>query len=192
MSTQPTSFAEAASAEALVLAAVWDQHLRAEFSDHYTDETMATMVADPGNLSVPTLIGGYGQEEVREFYEKHFLHQIPDDLEIVPVSRTVGQGRLVDEIIVKFTHDVEMDWMLPGIAPTGKQVEVAVVVVVQFQDEKMVHEHIYWDQASVLVQLGLLEPGDLPVVGQESARAVIDRGLPLNELLRRAQRRTAH
>ena len=102
------------------------------------------------------------------------------------MSRTIGQGRLVDEIVLRFTHTIRMDWMLPGIPPTGKKVEVAFVVVVQFDGNKMVHEHLYWDQASVLVQLGLLEAGGLPVVGAEGARSLLDRNIRLNALIRRS------
>jgi len=144
---------------------VWNEHLRAEFSAHSADETVATMVANPRINEVPVMIGGDGKEEVYEFYAKHALPQIPPDIEMVPVSRTVGQGRLVDEIVLRFTHTIPMDWMLPGIPPTGKRVEVALVVVVQFDGNKLAHETLYWDQASVLVQLGLLQPGALPVVG---------------------------
>jgi carboxymethylenebutenolidase len=79
-----------------------------------------------------------------------------------------------------------MDWMLPGIAPTGKRVEVPVVTIVQFRDGKLAHEHIYWDQASVLVQLGLLDLGTLPVVGVESARKALAPNLPSNPLIERA------
>jgi carboxymethylenebutenolidase len=82
-----------------------------------------------------------------------------------------------------------MDWMLPGIPPTGKRVEVALVVVVQFDGDKLAHEHLYWDQASVLVQLGLLPPGGLPVVGAEGARSVLGRRLRLNALIHRAKGR---
>ena len=135
------------------------------------------------------MIGGDGKEEVYEFYAKYFLPQIPSDTEIVPVSRTIGEGRLVDEIVVRFTHTIPMDWMLPGIPPTGKRVEVGLVVVVQFDDDRMAHETLYWDQASVLVQLGLLQPGGLPVVGEEGARSVLDRSIRLNELIRRAKAR---
>src|SRR5215831_15538788 len=169
------------------LDSVWNEHLRAEFSAHSANETVATMVADPLINEVPVMIGGSGREEVYEFYANCFLPHIPPDIEIVPVSRTIGQGRLVDEIVLRFTHSIAMDWMLPGIPPTGKRVEVAFVVVVQFDGDKMVHEHLYWDQASVLVQLGLLERGGLPVVGAESARSVLDRSIRLNELIRRAK-----
>jgi carboxymethylenebutenolidase len=106
---------------------------------------------------------------------------------MVPVSRTIGQGRLVEEMVFRFTHTIPMDWMLPGIPPTGKRVEIALLVVVQFDGDKLAHEHLYWDQASVLVQLGLLQPAGLPIVGAEGARSVLDRSIPLNELLRRAE-----
>jgi len=168
---------------------VWNEHLRAEFSAHSSDETIVTMAANPLINQVPVMIGGDGREEVYEFYTKYFLPQIPADAEMVPVSRTIGQGRLVNEMIFRFTHTISMDWMLPGIPPTGKRVEIAMVVVVQFDGDKMAHEHLYWDQASVLVQLGLLQPGSLPVVGAEAARSVLDRSIPLNALIHRARGR---
>ena len=168
---------------------VWNEHLRAEFSSHSADETIVTMSANPLINQVPVMIGGDGREEVYEFYTKYFLNQIPPDAEMVPVSRTIGQGRLVNEMIFRFTHSILMDWMLPGIPPTGKRVEIAMVVVVQFDGDKMAHEHLYWDQASVLVQLGLLQPGGLPVVGAEGARSVLDRSIPLNALIHRVKGR---
>jgi carboxymethylenebutenolidase len=110
---------------------------------------------------------------------------MPPDTEIVPISRTIGSGRLVDEMIFRFTHTVEMDWMLPGIAPTGKKVECGLVVVVHFGDRKLSSEHIYWDQTSVLVQLGLLDSTRLPVAGVESAKKLSDHNLPANHLIER-------
>src|SRR5215467_8365154 len=166
----------ALTADEQKLTDVWNEHLRAEFSAHSPDETIVTMSANPLINQVPVMIGGDGRDEVYEFYTKYFLPQIPADAEMVPVSRTIGQGRLVNEMIFRFTHTISMDWMLPGIPPTGKRVEIAMVVVVQFDGDKMAHEHLYWDQASVLVQLGLLQPGGLPVVGVEAARSVLDRG----------------
>ena len=168
---------------------VWNEHLRAEFSAHSPDETIVTMAANPLINQVPVMIGGEGKEEVYEFYTKYFLPQIPADAEMVPVSRTIGQGRLVNEMVLRFTHTISMDWMLPGIPPTGKRVEVAMVVVVQFDGDKVAYEHLYWDQASVLVQLGLLQPGGLPVVGAEGARSVLDRSIRLNALIHRAKSR---
>jgi carboxymethylenebutenolidase len=79
-----------------------------------------------------------------------------------------------------------MDWMLPGLAPTGKRVEVPLVVIVRFREGKLAHEHIYWDQASVLVQLGLLDAAGLPVAGIESARKALDPSVPSNVLMGRA------
>jgi carboxymethylenebutenolidase len=163
---------------------VWDEHLRAEFSAHSADDTVATMVANPRVHQVPVMIGGDGKEEVYEFYAKYFLPQIPPDTETVPISRTIGQGRVVDEMILRFTHSIPMDFILPGIPPTGKRVELGLVVVVQFEGDKIVHEHLYWDQASVLVQLGLVERGGLPVVGAEGAQSLLDRRIRLNELIR--------
>jgi carboxymethylenebutenolidase len=136
---------------------------------------------------VPVLTGGVGRDQLKEFYSKHFIPKMPSDTEIVPISRTIGSDRLVDEMIVRFTHSIEIDYMLPGIAPTGKRVECATVAIVQFRDVKLYNEHIYWDQASVLVQLGLLDPSTLPVAGVETARKVADPSLPSNQLMQRAE-----
>jgi carboxymethylenebutenolidase len=169
------------------LVALWEEHIRHEFDTKSTDETLATMVADAYVDHVPVLTGGSGQAELRQFYATHFIPRMPPDLEMTPVSRTIGVDQLVDEMVVNFTHSIEMDWMLPGIAPTGRPVEVALVVIVRFRDGKLAHEHIYWDQASVLAQLGLIDPAALPVAGAESARKVLDPTLPANALIRRAQ-----
>jgi carboxymethylenebutenolidase len=171
------------------LSDAFNEHLRTEFSAHSAAEAIATMVANPRVNRVPVMIGGDGKEELYEFYARYFLPQIPPDMEMVPVSRTIGQGRLVDEMVARFTHTIPMDWMLPGIAPTGKRVEVGLVVVVQFDGDKLAHEHLYWDQASVLVQLGLLQPAGLPVVGVEGARSVLDRSIRLNALVHSAKGR---
>jgi carboxymethylenebutenolidase len=116
----------------------------------------------------------------------HFIPKMPPDIEMTPLSRTIGTDQLVDEMVVRFTHTVEMDWMLPGIAPTGKRVEVALVVIVRFRDGKLAHEHIYWDQASVLAQLGLINTATLPVCGGDTARKALDPSLLANALIRRA------
>jgi carboxymethylenebutenolidase len=178
----------ALTAEESNLNDLWEEHLRTEFDAHSADEAVATMTANARVHAVPVMLGGDGSQAVHEFYANHFLPQIPPDTEMVPVSQTIGQGRLVEEMIFRFTHTIQMDWMLPGILPTGKRIEVALLVVVQFEGEKLAHEHVYWDQASVLVQLGLLQAAGLPVVGAEGARSVLDRRLRLNELLRRTNR----
>ena len=169
------------------LAALWDAHCAYEFDTRDVDATMATMVAEPYVNHIPTMTGGVGFEGLRHFYANHFVGVNPPDFELVPVSRTVGESSLVDEFILRFTHTTRMDWMLPGIEPTGRPVEIPAVASVQFQDDKLTHEHIYWDQASVLVQLGLLDPGDLPVAGVETARKVLDVTLPSNTLMTRSQ-----
>ncbi len=166
---------------------LWDEHIRDEFTTRDTDATLDTMTPDAYVNHVPVLTGGVGREQLRDFYGKHFIPNMPSDTEIVPLSRTIGTERLVDEMIFRFTHTIEMDWMLPGIPPTGKRVECALVVIVQFRDGKLAHEHIYWDQASVLVQLGLLDASKLPVAGRETVGKLLDRTQPSNELIRRAE-----
>ena len=150
------------------LSNAWDQHIASEFAAKSPEQALATMTASPYVNEVALMIGGRGHEEVRDFYANHFLSQIPPDMETVSVSRTIGQGRVVDELVMRFTHSIVMDWLLPGIAPTGKRVEVPFVVIVQFEGDKVAHEHLYWDQASVLVQIGLLDR-TLPVRGGEIA-----------------------
>jgi carboxymethylenebutenolidase len=104
---------------------------------------------------------------------------------LTPISRTIGADQIVDEMLFSFTHTSEVDWMLPGVAPTGRRVEVPLVAIVKFVGGKVAHEHIYWDQASVLVQVGLLEPAGLPVAGAETARKVADKSQPSNALMTR-------
>jgi carboxymethylenebutenolidase len=170
------------------LVELWEEHVRYEFSTRNTEDTLATMVEDTYVNHIPVLTGGVGRDELREFYSKRFIPQMPPDTEMTPVSRTIGDDQIVDEMVFKFTHTIPMDWMLPGIAPTGKRVEVPLVAIVRFRGGKLAYEHIYWDQASVLVQIGLLDTSKLPVVGIESARKVLDPTLPANELMRRADR----
>ncbi len=165
---------------------LWEEHLRHEFVTHNTEDTLATMVEDAYVNVIPVMTGGVGQPALREFYSKYFILQMPPDTELTPISRTIGTDQLVDEMVLKFTHTIRMDWILPGIAPTGKRVEVPMVAIVRFRDGKLAHEHIYWDQASVMVQLGLLDPGTLPVVGIDSARKAINPNLPSNALIDRA------
>ncbi len=170
------------------LSELWEEHVRYEFSTRNADDTLATMVEDAYVNHIPVLTGGSGQDELHEFYSKHFIPQMPPDTEMAPVSRTIGEDQIVDEMVFKFTHTIPMDWILPGIPPTGKRVEVPLVAIVRVRDGKLAHEHIYWDQASVLVQIGLLDPANLPVVGVESAKKVLDPSLPANELMKRVDR----
>jgi carboxymethylenebutenolidase len=169
------------------LVRLWEDHIRHEFETRSTEDTLDTMVEDAYVDHVPVLTGGSGKPQLREFYATHFIPRMPPDMEMIPISRTAGNDQLVDEMVIKFTHTVEMDWILPGIPPTGLPVEVALVVIVRFRDGKLAHEHIYWDQASVLTQLGLLDPQKLPIAGVESAQKVLDPALPANALIRRGK-----
>ena len=167
------------------LAALWEAHTRTEFETRDVDATMATMVEQPYVNHIPTMTGGVGHDQLKRFYKYHFIGGNPPDTSLKLISRTVGSDSLVDEMLFSFTHTSEIDWMLPGIAPTGRKVEIPLVAIVQFSGDKLVHEHIYWDQASVLVQIGVLDPTGLPVTGAESAHKAVDRNLPSNTLMAR-------
>ena len=169
------------------LEALWEEHIRHEFETKNTSDTLLTMVENAHVNHVPVMTGGHGKARLGQFYSTHFIPQMPADTRLVPISRTIGEDRLVDEFIFKFTHTITMNWMLPGIPPTGKPVEVPFIVVVQFEGHKLVHEHIYWDQATVLVQLGLLEPAGLPITGLSQAAKVEDPSLPSNQLITSAE-----
>ena len=169
------------------LAALWDKHCEYEFGTRNVDDTMASMVAEPYVNHIPTMTGGVGYKALHQFYSNHFVNSNPPDTSLVPVSRTVGATQVVDEMLFCFTHTTEIPWMLPGVPPTGKRVEIPLLAVVKFRGDKLYHEHIYWDQASVLVQVGLLDPKLLPVAGIETARKLLDETLPSNALLQRRQ-----
>jgi carboxymethylenebutenolidase len=154
------------------LSRLWEEHTNHEFSTRDTDATLATMADDAYVNHVPVLTGGAGKNALRIFYSVDFIPRMPPDTKLTPISRTVGEDQLVDEMIFSFTHTQEMPWMLPGVPPTNRYVEVALVAIVRFRDGKLAHEHIYWDQASVLKQIGLLTDPGLPVFGAESARKV--------------------
>ncbi|MFC6672755.1 dienelactone hydrolase family protein [Marinobacterium aestuariivivens] len=165
------------------LSALWDKHCEYEFDTRNVADTMATMVAEPYVNHIPTLTGGVGYKNLYRFYKNHFVDANPPDTKLIPISRTIGDTQIVDELLFCFTHDREIDWLVPGIAPTGRYVEIPFVAVVKFRGDKLYHEHIYWDQASVLVQLGVLDPAGLPVAGRETAAKLLDETLPSNELM---------
>jgi carboxymethylenebutenolidase len=180
--------AETFSPDQRRLIELWERHMHFEFAAKDAAATVETMAEQSWVNHVPVMTGGRRPDEVLDFYARHFIPKMPADTAIELVSRTVGQGRVIDELIFKFTHDLEMDWMLPGVAPTGRRVEVPLVVVVQTGADRVVFERIYWDQASVLAQIGLLDASALPIAGVETARKVLDPSLPSNELIRRAAR----
>ena len=161
---------------------LFQKHVDAEMKGDL-ETTMATMNDNPHLNHVPTMAGGVGREGVRAFYRDHLVGKFfPPDVKMASVSRTVGDTQVVEELAISFTHTTAIDWLLPGVAPTGKPVEMAVAVIVGFKDGKISHEHIYWDQAGVLVQVGLLDPKGLPVSGAESARKVVDPTLPARKI----------
>ena len=165
------------------LSDLWERHVKYEFETRDTEQTLETMVDDAYVNHIPVLTGGVGKDQLREFYSRRFIPQMPPDTQMTPVSRTVGDDRIVDEMVFEFTHTIKMDWMLPGIPPTGRHIRVPLVAIVSFRDDKLAHEHIYWDQSCVLVQAGLLDPSGLPVVGAESAAKVMDPSQPSNRLM---------
>jgi carboxymethylenebutenolidase len=168
----------ALSVEQQAMVALFQRHVEAELAGDL-ETTMATMTDDPHLNHVPTMAGGVGRGGVQAFYRDHLVGKFfPPDVTMTNVSRTVGHEQVVDEMVISFTHTQPIDWLLPGIPATGKRVEMAVAVIVGFRNGKISHEHIYWDQASVLVQIGLLNPEGLPVGGAEIARKVVNPKLP--------------
>lgn len=156
------------------LGAIFDEHVSSEFEAKDIDATMRTMVEEPYVWHVPVLTGASGGKEVRRFYSTQFIGHTPADAILHRISRTVSADRVVDEFVLEFTHDTEIPFMLPGIAPTGRKARVPTVVVMGFEGDKVAYEHIYWDQATLLVQLGLLDPSGVPVSGDEQADRLLE------------------
>jgi carboxymethylenebutenolidase len=167
------------------LSQLWDKHCEYEFGTRNVADTMGTMVASPYVNHIPTMTGGVGYDQLARFYENHFIPKTPKDTTLIPISRTIGADRVVDEMLFCFTHDIEIDWMLPGVKPTGKAVKIPLVAIICFRGDKLYNEHIYWDQASVLVQIGLLDPKLYPVAGVETANKLVDESLPSNTMMKR-------
>ena len=166
------------------LSAIFDEHVADEFVAKDVAATMATMVAEPNVNHVPTMMGGVGRAALPAFYTAYFIGHWPDDTTIIPVCRTVGSDRVVDEMIMSFTHDIPIPAFLPNVSPTGRPVMLPVVVVMGIDNGKVAYERIYWDQASLLAQIGLLDDTELPITGAVQARKVLDKDLPANTLLR--------
>ncbi|RSL87305.1 hypothetical protein CEP52_003855 [Fusarium oligoseptatum] len=143
------------------LEAIWEEHTYYEFADRSVEHTMSTMVQEPYVNHVPTLTGGVGREKLSHFYRHNFIFNNSADTELELISRTVGIDRVIDEFIFKFTHDQQIDWLLPGVPPTNIKAEVPFTAVVNVRGDRLYHEHISWDQGTVLRQLGLL-PEYLP------------------------------
>ena len=152
----------------------WDAHVAAEFRAHDLAATMRTMIRDPHVLHVPTLEGGRGGRGVRRYYATRFLPRLPGDLRLRPISRTIDDHRLVDEFVMEFTHDRPLDFIFPGLPPTGRRVALPTVAIVGMRGDRLASEHIYWDQASALAQIGRLPRRGLPIFGAEEARRLTD------------------
>ena len=151
-------------------AALFEAHMGAELNADL-ETTLATMVDQPHLLNLASGTGGLGATGVREFYATKLIGQFfPPDVEFIPISRTVDGERLVDELVIRFTHTEMISHLLPGVAPTNRSVEMALVVIVGVSDGKVAYEHIYWDQAGLLAQLGLLDPTGLPIAPDTAAR----------------------
>jgi carboxymethylenebutenolidase len=167
----------------LDLGAVFDAHMAAEFELQDADKAMETMTEAPNLLHVPVVTGASGRDPLHEFYRDHFVGKWPADLSVERISRTMSDNMVIDEFIVRFTHDVVMDAILPGLAPTGRPVELPHVAVAGFENGKIAFERIYWDQGSLLVQIGVLDADRLPLVGSQQAEAVLNQDYPRNELI---------
>ena len=172
------------------LSKVFDEHIRCEFEKHDVEAVMKTMVKEPYVHHVPVLTGGIGYLGVYNFFKDEFVNKMPEDAKFIRISRTVGRDQVVDELILRFTHDREIDAMLPRIPPTGKYIELPLVVIMKFKRGKIEHEHIYWDQASLLVQVGLLDPQRLPASGIEQSGMLLEiyRGIRSRGSVRGRQR----
>ncbi|KAI9148307.1 LEA domain protein [Paramyrothecium foliicola] len=140
---------------------IWEEHTYYEFADRSVEHTMSTMVQEPYVNHVPTLTGGVGRLKLTDFYRHNFIFNNSADTDLELVSRTIGIDRVIDEFIFKFTHDREIDWLLPGVPPTFLKAQIPFTAVVNIRGDRLYHEHISWDQGTTLRQLGLL-PEYLP------------------------------
>ena len=138
------------------LARLWDNHNGAEFISKDAEAALENMVDDPYVTILANGGGGNGKDQVRAFYADVLIPQWPDDAQMQPMNRVLGQDQLVDELHLSFTHNKQMDWLLPGEPPTNRKVEMDVAIVVQFRNDRIAGERLYWDQAAVLRQIGLL------------------------------------
>lgn len=163
---------------------MWEAHTAAEFEQKDADAAIATMADHPVLIHVPVGTGATGRDAVRKFYARIMIPQTPEDFRLQGLTRSVGQNRIIDEFIVRFTHSVRMDWFAPGIEPTGRRIAVPHVAVIAFEDGRISSEHIYWDHATVLRQMGLLD-ASLPVMDAGQCDRMLNVEAPANELIDR-------
>lgn len=135
---------------------LWDEHIKGEFMTKDTDLSLSTMVEDASVITVPTGWGGKGKAALRPLYRDEFIPSIPPSWTHTTKNVVATDDCIVEEACINLVHTQQMDWFLPGIPPTNKPIEFDIVLIVQFRDGKMAAERIYWDQASVLRQVGKL------------------------------------
>jgi predicted ester cyclase len=171
---------------------LWDQHTYFEFATRSAARTMRTMVAQPYVNHIACLTGGAGYTQLARFYQHHFTNVSPPDTTLVPISRTIGADRIIDEMVFSCTHTTVIDYFLPGVPPTGKKLRIPMVGIVNMRGDKLAYESLYWDQANTLTQLGLLHPTKssldptvtLPIAGDQVAQKILHPyGTPSNELM---------
>lgn len=172
------------TADEMQLIDVWEAHTAAEFEKKDADAAMATMTDNPELIHFPVGTGALGRAGVRKFYSETLIPQAPPDFDLQVLTRSVGHNRVIDEFVMHFTHSLRMDWLAPGLEATDRQVAVPTVAIIGFEDGKICSEHIYWDQATVLVQLGLLQDG-LPTLSASQCERLLDRNVPVTHLLKR-------
>ncbi len=165
---------------------VWEAHTAAEFELKDADAAVATMTDDVELIHVPVGTGAKGKEALRKFYREIFIPQSPADFAMELLTRSVGQGRVIEEFLVKFTHTIRMDWLAPGVEPTGRRVVTPFVGIIGFEGTLMCSEHIYWDQANVLTQMGLLDE-KLPVLAGTQCDPLLKKDFAFNELIERCE-----
>lgn len=166
---------------------VWEAHMAAEFEKKDADAAIATMTEHPVLIHVPVNTGATGKAALRKFYKEIFIPNLPPDAELQLLSRSVGQNRVIDEIILRFTHTLRMDWFAPGIEATGRRLAVPHVCVIAFENGKISSEHIYWDQATALAQMGVLNK-NLPLMDESQCDRLLDPNAPANQLIKRGGR----
>lgn len=137
------------------LVELWETHEAYEFVAQDAEAAIGTMTEDTYVHLVPVEICARGKEAVKNFYSAHLIGKMPLDIKANLISRTVGDDQLVDERFYSFTHTREI-FLLPGVPPTNKAIKLPIVIIVGFRDGKIAYERLYWDQASVLKQVGLL------------------------------------
>jgi len=155
---------------------VWEAHTSAEFEQKDADAAIATSGDRRNRESCAAEVLR------RNLYSAGAARHRP---EIAYAERRAEpHHRRIYPPLLRFTHTVRMDWFAPGIEPTGRRLAVPHVGVIAFEGGKISSEHIYWDQAAVLAQMGLLN-GELPVIGAAQCDRLLDADAPVNQLIQR-------